>query len=101
MLESSPLWLGRLMLFPTWNYIPQNAPAGGGYLELIQPPVCVTPEVMTFDPGGTLTEAVDVKRAAELLSQRSERSLDLTCVFVCLTHSLTRPSLSLSVGCQV
>lgn len=86
------------MLFPTWNYIPQNAPAGGGYLELIQPPVCVTPEVMTFDPGGTLTEAVGVKRAAELLGQRSERSLDLTCVFVCLTYSFTRPSLSLSLS---
>ncbi|XP_065131812.1 CST complex subunit CTC1 [Paramisgurnus dabryanus] len=76
MLKSSPLWLGRLMFFPTWNYIPQNAPAGGGkaagYLELIDPPVCVTPEPMTFDPGGSLTEAMGVKRAAELLGQRCD-----------------------------
>lgn len=78
MLKSSPLWLGRLMFFPTWNYIPQNASAGGGraagYLELLDPPVCVTPEPMTFDPGGSLTEAMGVKRAAELLRQRSDRS---------------------------
>ncbi|XP_057175330.1 CST complex subunit CTC1 isoform X3 [Triplophysa rosa] len=72
LVKSSPLWLGRLMLFPTWNYIPQNAPAGGGYLELIDPPVCVTPEAMTFDPGGSLTEAMSVKRAAELLKQRCD-----------------------------
>ncbi|XP_056588317.1 CST complex subunit CTC1 isoform X1 [Triplophysa dalaica] len=80
MVKSSPLWLGRLMLFPTWNYIPQNAPAGGGgYLELIDPPVCVTPEAMTFDPGGSLTEAMSVKRVAELLKQ-SDRCDTLVCV---------------------
>ncbi|XP_051947393.1 CST complex subunit CTC1 [Xyrauchen texanus] len=76
MLKSSPLWLGRLMLFPTWNYIPQNAPLRGentaGYLELIGSPVCVTPEPMTFDPGGSLSEVMSVKRAAELLKQRCD-----------------------------
>lgn len=93
------------MLFPTWNYIPQNAHAGGGggYLELIDPPVCVTPEAMTFDPGGSLTEAISVKRAAELLKQRSERSMHLLCVCVhaCVfvtAVSLARISLSLVTG---
>ncbi|XP_077081262.1 CST complex subunit CTC1 [Siphateles boraxobius] len=78
MLMSSCLWLGRLMLFPTWNYIPQNAP-DAGYLELIDSPVCVTLEAMAFDPGGTLSEAMSVTRAAELLTQRCE---DQVCVCV-------------------
>ncbi|XP_067301406.1 CST complex subunit CTC1 isoform X2 [Pseudorasbora parva] len=78
MLRSSCLWLGRLMLFPTWNYIPQNAPAAG-YLELTETPVCVTLEAMAFDPGGTLSEVMSVTRAADLLRQRCE---DQVCVCV-------------------
>ncbi len=69
MLKSSSLWLGRLMLFPSWNYIPHNAP-GAGYLELLEPPVCVTLEAMAFDPGGALSEVMSVTRTAELLRQR-------------------------------
>lgn len=79
MLKSSCLWLGRLMLFPTWNYIPQNAPGAAGYLELVDPPVCVTLEAMTFDPGGALTEVMSVRRAAELLAHSCE---DQVCVCV-------------------
>ncbi|XP_026093110.1 CST complex subunit CTC1-like [Carassius auratus] len=71
MLKSSCLWLGRLMLFPSWNYIPHNAPAAG-YLELLDPPVCVTLEAMAFDPGGVLSEVLSVTQAAELLRQRCE-----------------------------
>ncbi|XP_073794829.1 CST complex subunit CTC1 isoform X1 [Danio rerio] len=79
MLKSSCLWLGRLMLFPTWNYIPQNAPGAAGYLELVDPPVCVTLEAMTFDPGGALTEVMSVRHAAELLAHSCE---DQVCVCV-------------------
>ncbi|KAL1249201.1 hypothetical protein QQF64_020206 [Cirrhinus molitorella] len=71
MLKSSCLWLGRLMLFPSWNYIPHNAPAAG-YLELLEPPLCVILETMAFDPGGALSEIMSVTRAAELLRQRCE-----------------------------
>uniref|UniRef100_A0A672Q453 CST complex subunit CTC1 n=1 Tax=Sinocyclocheilus grahami TaxID=75366 RepID=A0A672Q453_SINGR len=77
MLKSSCLWLGRLMLFPSWNYIPHNAP-GAGYLELLDPPMCVTLEAMAFDPGGALSEVMSVMRAAELLRQ----SL-IWCLLVC------------------
>ncbi|XP_051737143.1 CST complex subunit CTC1 [Ctenopharyngodon idella] len=83
MLKSSCLWLGRLMLFPTWNYIPQNAPAAG-YLELIDSPVCVTLEAMAFDPGGTLSEVMSVTRAAELLRQRCEDQ-----VYVCVSGQVS------------
>ncbi|XP_035377570.1 CST complex subunit CTC1 isoform X2 [Electrophorus electricus] len=73
-LKSSPHWLGKLMLFPTWSYIPQDAPEPGkkaeGYLELIGSPVCVTPEPTAFDPGWTPSEVIGVKKAARLLRQR-------------------------------
>uniref|UniRef100_A0A4W4EPI7 CST complex subunit CTC1 n=1 Tax=Electrophorus electricus TaxID=8005 RepID=A0A4W4EPI7_ELEEL len=72
-LKSSPHWLGKLMLFPTWSYIPQDAPEPGkkaeGYLELIGSPVCVTPEPTAFDPGWTPSEVIGVKKAARLLRQ--------------------------------
>ncbi|XDV46698.1 hypothetical protein PO909_014537, partial [Leuciscus waleckii] len=83
MLTSSCLWLGRLMLFPTWNYIPQNAP-DAGYLELIDSPVCLTLEAMAFDPGGTLSEVMSVTRAAELLRQRCEDQ-----VYVCVSGQVS------------
>ncbi|XP_016108217.1 CST complex subunit CTC1 [Sinocyclocheilus grahami] len=88
MLKSSCLWLGRLMLFPSWNYIPHNAP-GAGYLELLDPPMCVTLEAMAFDPGGALSEVMSVMRAAELLRQStgnlySDLSVSLIwCLLVC------------------
>ncbi|KAF4078374.1 hypothetical protein AMELA_G00198540 [Ameiurus melas] len=62
-LSSSPLWLGRLMLFPTWNYI------SDGCLELIDSPVCVTPDLTAFDPGGSMSDVIGVKQAARLLRQ--------------------------------
>ncbi|XP_073678894.1 CST complex subunit CTC1-like, partial [Garra rufa] len=83
MLQSSCLWLGRLMLFPSWNYIPHNAPAGG-YLELLDPPVCVTLETMAFDPGGALSEVMSVTRAAQLLRQRCEGQ-----VYVCVSGQVS------------
>uniref|UniRef100_A0A671SK34 CST complex subunit CTC1 n=1 Tax=Sinocyclocheilus anshuiensis TaxID=1608454 RepID=A0A671SK34_9TELE len=89
MLKSSCLWLGRLMLFPSWNYIPHNAP-GAGYLELLDPPVCVTLEAMAFDPGGALSEVMSVTRAAELLRQRCE---DQVCVCVSGQVSVVCPLL--------
>ncbi|KAF4096211.1 CST complex subunit CTC1 [Onychostoma macrolepis] len=89
MLKSSCLWLGRLMLFPSWNYIPHNAP-GAGYLELLEPPVCVTLEAMAFDPGGALSEVMSVTRAAEILRQRGE---DQACVCVSGRVSVVCPLL--------
>ncbi|KTG47147.1 hypothetical protein cypCar_00037810 [Cyprinus carpio] len=89
MLKSSCLWLGRLMLFPSWNYIPHDAPAAG-YLELLDPPVCVTLEAMAFDPGGALSEVMSVTRAAELLTQRCEEQ---ACVCVSGRVSVVCPPL--------
>ncbi|XP_043088508.1 CST complex subunit CTC1 [Puntigrus tetrazona] len=89
MLKSSSLWLGRLMLFPSWNYIPHDAP-GLGYLELLEPPVCVTLEAMAFDPGGALSEVMSVMRAAELLRQRCG---DQVCVCVSGQVSVVCPLL--------
>ncbi|KAI4902820.1 hypothetical protein NFI96_025038, partial [Prochilodus magdalenae] len=70
-LESSPLWLGKLMLFPTWNYISQDAPGqeAGGYLELVNSPLCVVPE-LPASPAECLSEVIGVRRAARLLRQR-------------------------------
>ncbi|XP_053499587.1 CST complex subunit CTC1 [Ictalurus furcatus] len=83
-LSSSPLWLGRLMLFPTWNYISYNAPGPGqqseGCLELIDSPVCVTPDLTAFDPGGSLSDVIGVKKAARLLRQKSSRGVYM-CVY--------------------
>ncbi|KAK3519512.1 hypothetical protein QTP70_033408, partial [Hemibagrus guttatus] len=73
-LSSSPVWLRRLMLFPTWNYISHIAPGSGqqteGCLELIDSPVCVTPDFTAFDPGGMLSNVIGVKKAARLLRQK-------------------------------
>ncbi|XP_036447454.1 CST complex subunit CTC1 [Colossoma macropomum] len=70
-LKSSPLWLGKLMLFPTWNYISQDAPGQeSGYLELIESPICVIPEPTASDPTETLSEVIGVRKAARLLRQK-------------------------------
>ncbi|KAL7863887.1 hypothetical protein AOLI_G00153070 [Acnodon oligacanthus] len=70
-LKSSPLWLGKLMLFPSWNYISQDAPGlESGYLELIESPICVTPEPTAPDPAEPLSEVVGVRKAARLLRQK-------------------------------
>ncbi|XP_060793830.1 CST complex subunit CTC1 isoform X2 [Neoarius graeffei] len=78
-LSSSPLWLRRLMLFPTWNYISHTAPGLGqqteGCLELIDSPICVTPDLTTFDPRGSLSDVIGVKKAARLLRQTSSRGV--------------------------
>ncbi|GAA6083569.1 CST complex subunit CTC1 isoform X1, partial [Tachysurus ichikawai] len=83
-LTSSPLWLQRLMLFPTWNYISHIAPGQGqqteGYLELIDSPVCVTPDLTVCNPGGALSHVIGVKKAARLLRQKSSRGA-LVCVY--------------------
>ncbi|XP_076842186.1 CST complex subunit CTC1 [Brachyhypopomus gauderio] len=93
-LKSSPLWLGTLMLFPTWNYIPQDAPGPGkkaeGFLELIGSPICVTPEPTVFDSGGTLGEVTGVKKMAKLLRQRGSGGM---CVCVCGEVSVVCPLL--------
>ncbi|KAM9445852.1 CST complex subunit CTC1 [Clarias gariepinus] len=74
-LSSSPLWLGRLMLFPTWTYVSQNAPGQqpDSWLELIDSPVCVTPDLTAFDPEGSLSDVIGVRKAVRLLRQKSSR----------------------------
>lgn len=61
------------MLFPSWNYMAHNA-AGkvgqeAGYLELIASPIHLTPDAVTFDPGGSLL-ALGVKGAARRLREK-------------------------------
>ncbi|KAK1803640.1 hypothetical protein P4O66_020757, partial [Electrophorus voltai] len=70
-LKSSPHWLGKLMLFPTWSYIPQDAPEPGkkaeGYLELIGSPVCVTPEPTAGSGGMCVCVGGEVSAVCPLL----------------------------------
>ncbi|XP_072552754.1 CST complex subunit CTC1 isoform X2 [Salminus brasiliensis] len=91
-LNSSPLWLGKLMLLSTWNYIPQDAPGQevGGYLELIESPVCLTPEPAALDPGEMLSEVIGVRKVARLLRQRGSGGV---CVHVCGEVSAVCPLL--------
>ncbi|XP_062871489.1 CST complex subunit CTC1 [Trichomycterus rosablanca] len=96
-LGASPLWCGTLMLFPTWNYIPHDAPGpgqdGGGYLELIDPPVCVTGDPVTLDPVGSLGDAIGVKKAARLLREKNTTAV---CVSVYGEVGLICPLLVIS-----
>ncbi|KAG9346431.1 hypothetical protein JZ751_006742 [Albula glossodonta] len=50
-LNPSPEWLGQLMLFPSWNYIPQGQKAEG-YLELSASPLPLVPMGPLLDIGG-------------------------------------------------
>ncbi|XP_030630813.1 CST complex subunit CTC1 [Chanos chanos] len=74
-INPSPDWVGELFLFPTWNFIPQNAPERGvgvgGNLELVGSPVCIFPDQTTFDPGGPLNEFSGVRETARLLQLKS------------------------------
>ncbi|XP_066578424.1 CST complex subunit CTC1 isoform X2 [Amia ocellicauda] len=77
-LQLSPDWLGRLMLFPGWTYIPQVAMGVGqearGYLELSAPPLPLHPDPpMIPDPGAppSLTSAMTPQEATALLRERS------------------------------
>ncbi|MBN3312704.1 CTC1 protein, partial [Atractosteus spatula] len=74
-LHLSTDWLGRLMLFPNWNYIPQNAASSGqkveGYLELCCPPLPILPSPLTLEPEEPLFEgALRPHETARLLKQR-------------------------------
>uniref|UniRef100_W5L434 CST complex subunit CTC1 n=1 Tax=Astyanax mexicanus TaxID=7994 RepID=W5L434_ASTMX len=95
-LNSSPLWLGKLMLLPTWNYIPQNALGKelGGYLELIDSPVCVTSGPTELDPGEMLNEVIGVRKAARILRQSGRG-----CVCVCGEVRVVCPLLVIAGKC--
>ncbi|XP_007237564.3 CST complex subunit CTC1 isoform X2 [Astyanax mexicanus] len=97
-LNSSPLWLGKLMLLPTWNYIPQNALGKelGGYLELIDSPVCVTSGPTELDPGEMLNEVIGVRKAARILRQRGSGR---GCVCVCGEVRVVCPLLVIAGKC--
>ncbi|KAG7464496.1 hypothetical protein MATL_G00166260 [Megalops atlanticus] len=75
-LNPSPEWLGQLMLFPSWNYIPQHASRRGqeveGYLELSVPPLPLIPCPTRFDPGGYMHKLVGPREAARLLHLREK-----------------------------
>ncbi|KAJ8387442.1 hypothetical protein AAFF_G00156800 [Aldrovandia affinis] len=76
-LNPSPEWRGQLMLFPSWNYIPQHASGQGqkaeGYLELSASPLPLVPSPTAFDPGGSPSNLMGVREAAKLLRLRERR----------------------------
>lgn len=73
-LNPSPEWRGQLMLFPSWNYIPQHASGqgqkAGGYLELSASPLPLVSNPTAFDPGGSPSNLMGVREAAKLLRLR-------------------------------
>ncbi|XP_036403899.1 CST complex subunit CTC1 isoform X2 [Megalops cyprinoides] len=75
-LNPSPEWLGQLMLFPSWNYIPQHASRQGqeveGYLELSATPLPLIPSPTHFDPGGYMHKLVGPREAVRLLHLREK-----------------------------
>ncbi|XP_031440735.1 CST complex subunit CTC1 [Clupea harengus] len=75
LLDPETSWMNQPMLFPTWNYIPHNPPGKvgqeAGYLELIASPIHLTPDAVTFDPGGPLSEEVlGVRETARWLGEK-------------------------------
>ncbi|XP_069042845.1 CST complex subunit CTC1 isoform X2 [Lepisosteus oculatus] len=98
-LHLSTDWLGRLMLFPNWNYIPQNAASSGqkveGYLELCCPPLPILPSPLTLEPEEPLFQgALRPHETARLLKQRF-RSPGVRLV-VCGQVSLLCPLLNIA-----
>ncbi|XP_069502547.1 CST complex subunit CTC1 [Ambystoma mexicanum] len=81
LLEFSPEWLGQLLLFPSWAYIPSQGTyaENGGYLEIYAVPVPVssnnllaTPQLELEDPGEPRPiTALYPKSAIQLLCDRS------------------------------
>ncbi|KAL2079389.1 hypothetical protein ACEWY4_025133 [Coilia grayii] len=69
-----PSWMNQPMLFPSWNYISHDAPGKGGqeagYLELVASPIRLTPDAVTFDPGGPLSDVLRVREAATRLKEK-------------------------------
>ncbi|XP_064185130.1 CST complex subunit CTC1 [Anguilla rostrata] len=76
-LNPSPEWLGQLMLFPSWNYIPQHASGQGqepkGYLEMSASPLSLVPSPKAFDPGGSLSKLMGTGEAAKVLGLRERQ----------------------------
>ncbi|KAH0628614.1 hypothetical protein JD844_009972 [Phrynosoma platyrhinos] len=69
LLHFKPDWLGHLLLFPSWVFIPQRGKGTAGYVEILEDPVPVIPGpektiniIPVFYPGP----------AAQLLSARSQ-----------------------------
>ncbi|KAJ8281889.1 hypothetical protein COCON_G00044080 [Conger conger] len=76
-LNPSPEWLGQLMLFPSWNYIPQHAPGQSqepkGYLEISASPLPLVPSPRAFAPGGSLPKLMGTREAAKVLQLRERQ----------------------------
>ncbi|XP_041925344.1 CST complex subunit CTC1 [Alosa sapidissima] len=83
LLYPDPLWINQPMLFPSWNFIPRNTPGKvgqeAGYLELIASPIHLTPDAVTFDPGGSLPESLGVKEAVRRMREKRPGK-ELLCV---------------------
>ncbi|KAJ8255041.1 hypothetical protein GJAV_G00200290 [Gymnothorax javanicus] len=73
----TPEWLGHLMLFPSWNYIPLHPSGPGqepkGYLEMRASPLSLVPSPRTFDPGGSLSKLMGTCVAARVLQLRERQ----------------------------
>ncbi|XP_063786951.1 CST complex subunit CTC1 isoform X2 [Pseudophryne corroboree] len=62
--------LGSLVLFPCWSYIPTQH--GGGYVEVLSPPIPITPSVVRQEvPGPASVTSVNPECASQLLGNRS------------------------------
>ncbi|XP_041094361.1 LOW QUALITY PROTEIN: CST complex subunit CTC1 [Polyodon spathula] len=77
-------WLGKLLLFPSWNYIPQSAvrpgQEAGGYLEISEAPVPLYTAPAPPTPGEPQDQPrLSAERARELLLvRRCSRGLRLS-----------------------
>ncbi|XP_075062571.1 CST complex subunit CTC1 isoform X2 [Mixophyes fleayi] len=62
--------LGSLVLLPCWSYIPTQH--GGGYVEVLSPPIPITPTVVRQEvPGPAGVTSITPERAVLLLDNRS------------------------------
>ncbi|XP_048885467.1 CST complex subunit CTC1 isoform X2 [Brienomyrus brachyistius] len=75
--SAQPNWLQQFMLFPSWNYIPQNASAQNqqtrGFLELTAPPVPLTLDIASVAPERSCSEIITVADVIKVLQQRRRK----------------------------
>nr|XP_023653209.1 CST complex subunit CTC1 isoform X1 [Paramormyrops kingsleyae] len=75
--SAQPNWLQQFMLFPSWNYIPQNPSAQNqqtrGFLELTAPPVPLILDVASVAPERSCSEVITVADVIKVLQQRRRK----------------------------